>query len=145
MGYRGVCIDPNADFSLFYRLFRPNDVFIAGACSSKPALMALNGESSSTSQLGMTADVSGCSLVPVFVLDQLLDALQINSIAFISIDTEGHESIILGAAPRILEITHAVLAESHNPDTDRALAETLGQHGFSARKKVGLNIIFTKS
>lgn len=144
LGYRGVCIDPNADFSLFYRIFRPRDVFISGACSDRCAVMALNGDTSAISSIDVNAVPGNSLIVPVFVLDQIMDVIEIPSIALLSIDTEGNEATILGAAPRILSITQAVLVESHSPDTDRVLSELLEKYGFRLIKRVGYNLLFSK-
>lgn len=144
LGFKGICIDPNADFSLFYRLFRPRDIFIVGACSDRVGISALNGISSSTSAISSKENSDWSILVPTFVLDQILDIIDIKSIAFLTIDTEGHEFLILKSAPEILSKTHVVLAESHTAQTDVELMDLLSKHNFIMKKRVGLNLLFVK-
>lgn len=143
-GWRGICIEPQAQYAPDYLLHRPEDIFVnalAGAEEGEQLLHLLHASQLATTSarvLDHWAKAGSVSvestMLPVVTLNTLIRQHGLDQIHLLSIDVEGAEKAVLDGIDLDrhrpwLMVIEAVLPWSNIP-TDAEWCERLAAHAY---------------
>ncbi len=144
----GILIEPDPRCVGLLRRWRPNDLVIQALAGDEPGVKTLKIHHHTTMNAidGDSDDFIGSILLPVVTLDMILNEIQLRnnweSIDFLSIDTEGHDTQVLNGARQVLERSDFVCLEHWGSKAQtESLQSTLGG-GFKVVHETRMNVIF---
>lgn len=153
LGWSGVAVDPIPHFKLFWRLWRPRDVFLN--CGIGPRSGVLEYYELLPSVLSTfvkdvayehvksgTAAILKTYKVDVLSVHQLLDEIGQKRVDLLSIDVEGLDLDILSALDFDQFRPAVVSVECNSPSCYSNLLELFGRNDYALHAKTGCNLIF---
>ena len=147
LGYRGIVIEPNFELISLHQRFRSGDQQIPVGCGSENQLVPFSYSKTpvlSSFVEGAVTNEWKRALLPVFRLDDIIDAIGAKEIAFLSIDVEGMDFAVLQGATKTLAKCCVICIEADNPDDASTIIDFLGSFGFSKVNSTHCNLIFEK-
>jgi FkbM family methyltransferase len=136
LGWKGLAVEPLADFATDYRLHRPRTVFVpmfVSASSDERAKLHVGRNTLfSSARPGFTSgftDVERTMDVPTITLDDLLAAEGVDRIDFLSIDIELHEPEALAGFTIARHRPALVCIEAH-PEVRQQILEYFTANGY---------------
>lgn len=151
-GWRGLCVDANADHAPAWALHRPEDLFVHAAVAEQEGTTSLyrsTGENWGIARIGDSPIKGMKAGVPVATrrLDRLLaEHAGERSIAFMSIDVEGSEYGVLASNNWERWRPEVILMEVHGFDFNAPFASPaarlLVEHRYMLTDKIGENLLF---
>jgi FkbM family methyltransferase len=154
-GWNGIVIDANPDVKQIFEKIRPRDIFIQSGISDKVGEMIFfkfeeGAYNTFDSEKAKMLIKSGKRLkdevtIKVNRLDSILEALQIRSIDFISIDVEGFDFICLQSFEINKYNPYIVLIEADNVKNKEKIMSYLVERGYVCLTQLGNSLVFKKN
>lgn len=126
-GWRGIHVEPSANYANLLRASRPDETVVQAAAASTAGIVRffeIPGTGLSTARSDIAEehkDKLKCSiveeLVPATTLDDLLDLTPSNDIHWLKIDVEGYEKEVLSGWRRSSKRPWIVVIEATHPNT----------------------------
>ncbi|MBK1827817.1 FkbM family methyltransferase [Haloferula rosea] len=146
-GFSGLIIEPNRKLVLLHRIFRSRDIQLAIGCGDETKVLEFQHATSHVlsgfQSEGLKAkDFSGTELMPVLPLDLIVQGLDVEEIAVLSIDVEGFDLQVVKGAAETLAKTRIVVVE--HDEEDHELIPLIEQAGFKLVEQTRHNAVLKR-
>jgi FkbM family methyltransferase len=144
MGYSGIIIEPNQEFSKLYSSFRRKDIVLGIGCGNKAEMLKFNiSKTPVISSFSNERDINiyKSVYVPIMPLDSAVKNIYFSFVSLLNIDVEGLNYEVLEGALQTLKKSLLICIEYDTPEEEEKI-KTFLINDFAFIKKVSCNLFF---